>query len=385
MTLNVISERQYKICSSCVMDTSDPGIYFDSDGVCNHCKNFYEVQQFLFYPHKGDHDLEKLITEMKRQGTGNKYDCILGLSGGVDSSYLALKLNEWGIRPLVVHVDAGWNTEVAISNIEKVVNYCNFDLYTHVVNWDEMRDLQVSYLKSGVSNQDVPQDHAFFASIYHFAIKNNIRFICSGGNLATESVFPEMWHHEAMDAINLHSIHKRFGMRKLRDYQTISFFQLYFLYPLIYKMRTVRPLNYIKYNKQIAVDELIKTIDWKPYGRKHGESTFTKFFQNYYLPEKFGIDKRRIHLSSLILNGELSRDEAISQLKEPLYLNTELDSDRIFFCKKLKITNSEFDELMNIPNMLYSEYRSWDNYYKFIKKMQHIFTLITGRKIKVYS
>ena len=211
-------------CTRCVMDTTDPEIVFDRDGVCNHCLEFDNHTRKRWFPNdEGASILSKLFEKIKRQGEGREYDCIIGLSGGIDSSYLALVLKDYGLRPLVVHVDAGWNSELAVHNIERVVKYCGYDLHTHVLDWQEVKDLQLAYLKAGVANQDVVQDHAFFASLYRFAIRNKIKYVISGGNIATESIFPMAWHHSAMDAINLRSIHKNYGSRKLRDYKTIVF------------------------------------------------------------------------------------------------------------------------------------------------------------------
>lgn len=215
---------------------------------------------------------------MKNENAHKGYDCILGLSGGVDSSYLALKLYEAGIRPLVVHVDGGWNSELAVQNIENIVNYCGWHLHTIVIDWEEMKDLQLAYLKSAIANQDVPQDHAFFASLYHFAIKNGVNYVISGGNLATESIFPKAWHWSAMDADNLYAIHNKFGERKFKNYKTIGVYELYFYYPFIKKMKTIRPLNFMPYIKSEALQELKQKIGYKEYARKHGESVFTKFF-----------------------------------------------------------------------------------------------------------
>ena len=222
----------YKRCTKCVMDTTDPQITFDLSGVCNHCIEFEKNLNVNWFPNKqGQKKLKKIIDRIKEQGKNNEYDCILGLSGGIDSSYLALKVNEMGLRPLVVHVDAGWNTELASNNIKVIVEHCSFDLFTHVVNWKEMRDLQLAYLKSSISNLDVPQDHVFFSTLYHFAIKHKIKYLISGGNIATEGVLPNDWQVSAMDSINLKAIHKKFGERKLEHYQTISFFKYYFLFP----------------------------------------------------------------------------------------------------------------------------------------------------------
>ena len=265
------------------MDTTDPEINFDKKGECNHCKEFDEVTNKRWYPNEdGTRRLKQMIDKIKQEGKGKEYDCIIGLSGGVDSSYLALIMKDYDLRPLVVHVDAGWNSELAVHNIEQIVKYCDYDLHTHVMDWEEIRDLQVAYLKAGVANQDVIQDHAFFASLYHFAVENNIKTVISGGNIATESVFPKSWHHTAMDAINLKAIHKKFGSRKLKHYKTISFLDYYFYYPFIKGMTVINPLNFMPYHKEKALEVLKETIGYKEYGRKHGESRFTKFFQNYY-------------------------------------------------------------------------------------------------------
>lgn len=377
---------EYRCCTRCVMDTSDPAISFDSGGVCNHCREFESVTRANWFPNEeGTARWGAIVEAIKTAGQGKEYDCILGLSGGVDSSYLALKVREWGLRPLVMHVDAGWNSELAVANIEALVKYCNYDLHTHVVDWEEMRDLHLAYLRAGVANQDVPQDHIFFASLYHFATSNGIRYILSGGNLATEGIFPRAWHGSAMDAINLKAIHRQYGERPLRSYRTIGFFDYYIWYPFFKGMRTVRPLNYMPYDKAQALSELESSVGYKPYARKHGESLFTKLFQNYYLPERFGYDKRRPHLSSLIVSGQMSRDEALVKLSEPLYDPEELEIDIAYFCKKLRITRAEFENLMRAPIHHYSDFPNWDGRYRLLKRAQALVSKVLGRDIKVYS
>ena len=378
--------RNYQVCNRCVMDTSDPFITFSEQGVCSHCSEFDAVTSQHWFPNtEGQHRLNEMIAAIKRDGAGQEFDCIFGLSGGVDSSYLALKAKEWGLRPLVVHVDAGWNSELAVANIEAIVKHCKYDLHTHVVDWEEMRDLQLAYLRSGIANQDVPQDHIFFASLYHFAVRNGIRYIFSGGNLATEGIFPSAWHGSAMDAINLRAIHSKYGVRPLRNYKTISFFDYYFWYPFVRKMRTIRPLNYMPYVKSQAIEELESTVGWRSYGRKHGESHFTKLFQNYYLPERFGYDKRRPHLSSLIVSGQLTRADAIDELGKPLYDPKELELDIEYFCKKLRIKRVEFDQLMRVPKRHYADFQNWDRYHRLLKVAQAAVARVMGRTIRVYS
>lgn len=375
----------YQVCVRCVMDTSDPEIKFDAQGVCNHCREFEAVTSKNWLPNEeGARRLAATLDSIKAEGQGKPYDSILGLSGGVDSSYLALKMHEWGLRPLVVHVDAGWNSELAVANIEKVVKHCGFHLHTHVVDWEEMRDLQLAYLKAGVANQDVPQDHVFFASLYQYAVRNGIRFVFSGGNLATEGVFPSAWHGSAMDSINLRAIHRQFGERKLKTYSTIGFFNYYIGFPILRRMRVVRPLNFMPYTKAHAIEQL-EAIGWRSYGRKHGESVFTKFFQNYYLPTRFGFDKRRPHLSSLIVSGQMTREQAMAQLQEPLYDKAELERDITYFCKKVRISRAQFDQFMGEPLRHYTAFRNWDGRYRLLKSLQRWVETLTGKRVGTYS
>ncbi len=381
-----MSDKSYQMCSRCVMDTSDQKIIFDGEGVCNHCHEFDDVTSKRWFPNEeGANKLKSMVASIKLDGKGKEYDCIIGLSGGVDSSYLALIMKDYGLRPLVVHVDAGWNSELAVYNIEKTVKHCGYDLHTHVVDWQEIRDLQVAYLKSGVANQDVIQDHAFFASLYHFAVKNNIKTVISGGNIATESVFPKAWHHSAMDAINLKAIHKKFGSLKLKQYKTISFLDYFFYYPFVKRMTVLRPLNFLPYHKENAIKTLKETVGYKEYGHKHGESRFTKFFQNYYLPEKFDMDKRKPHLSSQILSGEITREHALTELQTPLYEAGELSEDKVYVAKKLGLRLEELEQLVGSVGRDYAEYANWDSRYAFMQSVRVLVQKVLGRSVKSYS
>jgi N-acetyl sugar amidotransferase len=378
---------QAQICTQCVMDSTDSGISFDEHGICSHCLKFETETRHRWFPNEeGQTRLRQMIDQIRARGRGKEYDCILGLSGGIDSSYMALKIKDWGLRPLVVHVDAGWNSELAVGNIEKIVKHCNYDLHTHVVDWEDMRDLQLSYLRSGISNQDVPQDHIFFSSLYHFAIANDIQYILSGGNIATEGIMADNWHEgSAMDSINLKAIHQRFGEKKLRSYKTISFGEYYVYYPLIKKMRTFRPLNFIPYNKKMAVNELRAAISWQDYGRKHGESLFTKVFQNDYLVRKYGYDKRKPHLSSLIVSGQMTRDEALKELARPLYDPEEREIDLDYFCKKLRISRADYEAFVTGPKSTYYDYPNWEGRYRLLKKVQSVVERARAKRINVYS
>lgn len=374
------------MCTRCVMDTSDPDITFDDEGHCNHCREFFSSTALAWMPNaEGERRLRADLAAVKRAAAGKEFDCILGLSGGVDSSYLALRLAEFGLRPLVVHVDAGWNSEIAVRNIERVVTHCGFELHTHVMDWEDMRSLQLAYLRAGLANQDVPQDHAFFANLYQFAVSHGVRTVISGGNIATEGIFPSAWHGSAMDAINLRAVYRRWGGAPLRRYRTVSFWDVYVTFPLLRRMRVLRPLNFMPYNRQEAISELERSCGWRSYGRKHGESLFTRFFQNYYLPAKFGYDKRRPHLSSLIVSGQLSREEALNQLDEPLYTHQELDADTDYLCRKLGVSRLEFEQLMTVPNGHYTDYPNWDARYRMLKRVQSFVERVTGRRVARYS
>lgn len=374
--------KGYRRCVHCVMDTSDVDIGFDQSGVCNHCIEFDQVTRKRWFPNDdGARRWAAQVDAMKRAGRGNDYDCILGLSGGVDSSYLAYKARDWGLRPLVVHVDAGWNAELAVANIEAIVKYCGYDLHTHVVDWEEMRDLQLAYLRAGVPNQDVPQDHVFFASLYQFATRNRIRYVLSGGNIATEAIFPLSWHPSAMDAINLKAIHRAYGERPLKSYSLVSFFDYYIGFPVLRGMRVVRPLDYMPYDKDAAIAELEAEVGWRSYGRKHGESLFTKLFQNYYLPARFGYDKRLPHLSSLIVSGQMTREDALRELEKPLYEPDELEIDIAYFCKKLRISRAKFDELVAQKPRPHSDFASWKRQYALLKFGQSLVHRLTGRRL----
>jgi aminotransferase len=374
-----------KTCTKCVMDTSDPEIFFNEDGVCNHCISFEKLLGTEWFPNNvGKNKLDKIVSKIKHEGKNKKYDCIIGLSGGIDSSYLALKVKELGLRPLVVHVDAGWNSELAVANIESVIKYCDYDLHTQVIDWKDMKKLHLAYLYSGIANQDVPQDHIFFSTLYHFAIKNRIKYIISGGNTSTEGVFPKSWIGTAMDAINLKAIFKKYGKGKLKNYKTISFFQYYFWYPIVLGMRTIRPLNFMEYDKRKALVELEK-INYKPYDKKHGESIFTSFFQSYYLPEKFGYDKRKPHLSSLIVSGQLTRIEAIEKMSKPLYSDNELELDIEYVAKKLELSSDDFKKIMSTKKRYYKDFPNWLKYQRFIKKLQSLYLKLFNKKLNIYS
>lgn len=376
--------REYKICTHCVMDTSDPGISFDASGVCNHCRSYeVEAKPIVDRADSGQAapELARVVAKIKAAGKGNEYDCLIGLSGGVDSSYVAAKVKELGLRPLAVHFDSGWNSELAVNNIENIVKRLDIDLYTYVCDWDEMRDLQLAFFKAGVANCDTPTDHAFLAVLYRVAAQHRIRHIVTGTNFATEAILPRAWGYSPADLTHLRAIQRRFGTRKLKTYPTLGFFGRYFYYPVVHGLRTVRILNLMPYNKAQVKETIKQDLGWRDYGGKHYESIFTRFFQAYYLPHKFGYDKRRAHLSSLIVSGQMTREEALLELQQPTYPADKLATDKEFVAKKIGLSVAEFDRIVEQPPHDYSEYPTEEWLYKLkgavwgaIKKLRGITT-----------
>jgi N-acetyl sugar amidotransferase len=354
-----MTATEFRRCVRCIMDTSDPEITFDADGVCNHCHAWdTDAVRYWDPSPRGRQKLEEILDGVRQRNRHKAYDAIIGLSGGLDSSYLSLVLKEFDLRVLAVHVDGGWNTELAVSNIQKLIEHCGFDLHTHVVNWEAMKNLQLAYFRSGVSNLDVPQDHVFFAVLHEQAVKNGCKVFMSGGNIATEFVWPLSWHGNAMDAINLKDIFRRYGHGSLAGYQTVSFTDWFMLFRLR-GFEQIRPLNYLPYGTTLARAALAE-VGWKDYPRKHGESRFTKYFQNYFLPTRFGYDKRVPHFSSRILSGDLTRARALEMLAEPLYTEEELRNDAVYIATKLDITTDELESFLHVPRRHYSDFRNWD-------------------------
>ncbi len=366
-------DPNYQQCVRCVMDTTDPEIHFNKDGVCSHCQEFDRYANTIWSPdQKGAALLESMAAKIRAYGKNKEYDCIVGMSGGVDSSYLLyLAVRVMKLRPLAVHVDAGWNSELAVRNIENLCKGLNVELFTHVVDWEEMRDLQLAYLKSGVPNQDVPQDHIFFSRLYEFAIKNDIKYVLSGANHATESVLPKAWGYNAADCRQIKAIHKLFGTRPLEQFLMTGLFKTYLYYPYVKRMKLVRPLDLINYNKAEGIEFLANEFDWVYYGGKHFESRWTRFFQSYYLPKKFGYDKRLAHLSSLILSGQTTREDALKELAKLPYNESTLANDLEYIAKKLWISVEELEAFVAAPNRRHEDYPSnmaFEEFLRFVKR-----------------
>lgn len=351
--------RPYQICQNCIMDTSDSLISFDEQGWCEYCNNYHSnILPNWHTDERSEREIMAVVQKIKEDGKGRDFDCLIGLSGGVDSSYLVYIAKEkFGLRPLLYHVDAGWNSQEAVNNIEKLVDGLGLDLYTEVVNWPEMRDLQLAFFKSGVPHLDTPQDHAFFAGLYNFAAKNKVKYILTGANYSTECVRePLEWHYHASDLRQLRDIHRTFGTRRLKSFPLAGILKFKIFYRFVKGVRVVKPLNYIPYYKEAAMQELVDRFGWQRYPHKHYESRFTRFYEGYWLRKRFGFDKRRAHFSSLILTGQLSRDEALTRIAQDPYSAEQVKQDFEYIATKLGVGVDELQSMFEAPKKTYRDY-----------------------------
>lgn len=344
------------------MDTSDSNIQFDEKGVCDFCNNFLNnIKPNWHTDQRGEAELMKLAEKIKKDGQGREFDCIIGLSGGLDSSYVAYVAKEkMGLRPLLYHVDAGWNTDQAVGNIEKLVNGLGLDLYTDVINWEEMKDLQVSFLKAQVPDQDIPQDTAFFSSLYKFARQKKIKYVVTGGNFSTECCRePDQWGaYPGIDKTLINDIHSKFGKKKLKTFPIVDILTYKIFYRYVLGMEVVRPLNLVPYVKKEAEETLSNRFGWQKFQHKHHESRFTRFYEDYWMPRKFGYEKRRAHFSSLIMTGQLTRDQALERISKPEMSEEFLKSEFEYVAHKLDLTVEELHAIFKGPNKTCSDYKN---------------------------
>ena len=375
--------KPYQICDSCVMDTTDSAISFDENGICDHCTTFYRhIEPFC---KTDDHSLNKIkrvASNIKRLGLGKQFDCIIGMSGGIDSSYLVyLAKEKLELRPLVFHVDAGWNSQQAVNNIEQITERLDLDLYTEVIDWEEMKDLQLSFFKSGVPHIDTPQDHAFFATMYKFANKHGIKHILTGGNYSTECIRnPKEWMYFQSDVRQIKDIHKKFGTKKLQSFPFTNILWHKIYLPYFKGIKVYRPLDFIPYNKEEATQFLVDNYGYQRYAQKHFESRFTRFYESYWLPKKFGYDTRKVQYSSLIVTGQMSREEALELLKKPAYDPETIEDDIEYIANKLDITTSELMGYFNAPNKTYKDYKNQQFIYDLGAKVLRAIGLEKGGK-----
>jgi len=355
-----LAEQSYQICTRCIMDTSDPNIVFDDAGLCEYCHNFDEhILPNWHTNERGARELDRLAVDIRKAGEGKDFDCIIGLSGGLDSSYATyIACERMGLRPLLFHVDAGWNTDQAVGNIEKLVDGLGLELFTEVVNWQEMKDLQTAFLKSQISDQDLPQDGAFFSALYKFARSHGIKYVLTGSNYSTECCRePEEWGgYPGIDKRLFKGIHRRFGKRELKSFPLVDIMIYKIWYQRVLGMTVVKPLNLVRYVKAEAEAELERRFGWKRFQHKHHESRFTRFYEDYWMPRKFGYEKRRAHFSSLIMTGQMTREDAVDRISRPEMDEHFLKQEFEYVANKLDLSVDELQEIFEGENKTFHDY-----------------------------
>lgn len=359
-----MKKSEYKICSNCIMDTSDPMISFDSKGFCDFCNNYYSEIQPNWHPNDiGLSKISPIINKIKKEGEGKDYDCLIGISGGLDSSYVTYAaVRKFGLRPLMFHCDTGWNSDLGVSNIQCIIEGLNLDLVTEVINWQEMKDLQRAFFKSQVPFVDTPQDVGLFSALYKFAVKNNFKYVITGGNFSTEVVRESLdWTYFSTDTKHIKDIHKKFGDGELKTFPMVDILLYKTIFRWIHGMRVVKLLDSIPFIKKDAIKELNTLFGWQEYPQKHYESRFTRFYESYWTPKKFGFDKRRAYFSSEILTGQMTREEALNKISSSQLDDETMQKEFEYVAKKLDFTVEEFKEIFNSPNKSFRDYKN--NYF----------------------
>ena len=372
----LINSRNYQICSRCIMDTSASDIQFDSSGVCNYCREYFEhIDNFMRQHPDQQKALNELAQKIKNAGRRKEYDCIVGVSGGLDSSYVIYVVKKLGLKPLAIHLDNGWNSELAVSNIERLCKNLNVDLFTHVIDWEEFKDLQIAFFKAGVVDIELLSDHAISAILYKIAFRHGIKYIIAGTNMANEGIkIPPSWSHFKKDLLNLQFICKKFSSNKeLKTFPTMGLIQFLF-YRYLCRIHWVSILDHMEFQKNEAIQILTKEVGWRPYEKKHYESIFTRFYQGYILPVKFHIDKRRLHYSTLICSNQMTRAEALSLMQKSTYDDQHLlEEDKIYVLKKLGIDIKQFEEYLQAPSVPHSAYPSEEKFLEILVGIRKFF------------
>ena len=368
-------------CKRCIMDNvNDPDLILDENGICNHCHNFDKALAKLPKGEASKKHFDETIKEIKAAGAGKKYDCIIGVSGGVDSTYLAWVAKQSGLRALLVHCDNGWNSELSVKNIENICTKTSFDLYTLVLDWEEIKDIQLSFFKAGVVDIELPYDYALILTAHKAAIKYGIKHVLTGHNVITEGTYlPKSWRHDKMDIVNIKAIHKKFGKVPFKTFPSFSFIWQMLINK---KLKYVFLLNYTDYDKKKVKELITNELGWRDYGGKHYENIFTRFYQGYILKEKFGFDKRQFHISVLVQAGQLTREEALKEYALPAYDTKQCADDKEYVIKKFDFNEGEFDAYMKAPIKKHNEYptlqKYWELYFKAVKVFKP-FKKIIGR------
>jgi N-acetyl sugar amidotransferase len=373
---------QSRQCSLGVLDTrDDPAMRFDEAGVCHYYQDYLaQYQERVTSPEVQKSRLARLLADIQKVSSGKRYDTLIGLSGGVDSTYVALLAKRMGLRPLCVHFDNGWNSEMAVQNIENIVGRLGFDLYTYVINWYEFRDLQLSYLKASVVDIEVITDHAIFASLYRMARQHGIKHILSGTNVVTEAVLPPHWIYNKVDHVNIKAIHAAYGSRPLKTYPFMDL-RVKKIYQMLLGIRSSSLLDLVDYHKARTKEEITRELGWRDYGGKHYESIWTRFYQGHILPHKFGVDKRKAHLTNLIYSGQITKADALAELALPLYEPAQLREDLQFVLKKLGLSAYEWEELMAQPARPHTDFateRSVYAAYPWLRPLKPLADLTRG-------
>lgn len=364
-------------CSNCILDDEGcTSITFNKDGVCNYCTDYENNYNSELVKQKfSKENLLIIIESIKQYGKGKKYDCLLGVSGGVDSSYLAILCKEYGLRPLIIHLDNGWNSELSVINIQNLLTKLQFDYKTHIIDWEEFKHMQKAYIRAGVIDIEALTDHTILATMLKMAREHDIKCVLSGFNYATEAIMPKGWTWKKEDWVNIKDICEKNGFSGFKTYPHLTFYKKLF-YNFMLKLEVVKLLNFVDYNKSEAKKKLIEQYDWKDYGGKHFESVFTRFYQSYILPRKFGVDKRKAHLSNLILSKQMTRQQALEEMKNPICEEKLLSEDKAYVLKKLGFTENEFNTIMHFKPSPHTHYKTestyWNNYFKLVKLIKKV-------------
>ena len=359
-------------------DAIDESINFNDHGLCNHCQRYDQLYQTrVVSSERSSAELSKLVVKIKKSNHGGRYDCVIGVSGGVDSTYVAYLTKKLGLKPLAVHFDNGWNSELAVKNIENTLKILNIDLFTYVVDWEEFRDIQRSFLFASTPDGEIPTDHGIFAALWRVAVKYNIKYVITGMNFATESMSIPHWSYGHSDYFYIKKIVQKFGGRSLKTFPSFSLWYLFYV-TVLRRVRRVSILNYVDYNKDDALKIIENELGWRPYGGKHHESIYTRFWQGVVLPEKFGIDKRYAHFSDLINSGQFTKSQAINEIKKPTYSLELQESDRQYVAKKLGFCNDDFENMLKLPVKNFIDY---PNNFKVISLLKKIVDSLRSKNI----